>query len=516
MANRLVVALGVALVLVLPLYGQEEKPFFESSEHHHGELTAEVEALDPPDTLAAVGSWATLATLMPINPVHMALMNNGKVLVIAGSGNDPSQTRFMAGVWDPVSLGMTTFNINWDMFCNGMVVLPDGRPFVMGGTIAYDSPGVNFKGEPRTAAFRPVQGNFVDQARMHGGRWYPTGTVLGDGTVMVIAGFNDTDGNMNPFVQIYNAGTNTWRNAGTAFPGVPLYPRQHLLPSGKVFVSGARPQTRLWDPVTFAWTIVDGTVFNATRDYGTSVLLPLTPENGFKPKVLIAGGGPGGGNVTATTETIDLSLAAPKWVAGPNMAAPRIQLNGTLLPSGEVLLSGGSSEDEKASTAVFKAELYSPATNTLRPAATMRFPRLYHSNTLLLPDARVVAMGGNPARRVYEPHIEVYTPPYLLDAGGGLAPRPAVTAAPATLTYGQTFRITTTAALRSVVLIRPGTPTHSFDMDQRMVGLRFTPGSGFVDAVAPANGKLAPPGYYMLFVVNTAGVPSVAKFVLLK
>ena len=47
------------------------------------------------------GTWQTLPTLMPINPVHTALMDNGKILVVSGSGNLPSQTTFKVGVWDP-------------------------------------------------------------------------------------------------------------------------------------------------------------------------------------------------------------------------------------------------------------------------------------------------------------------------------------------------------------------------------------------------------------------------------
>ena len=83
------------------------------------------------------------------------------------------------------------------------------------------------------------------------------------------------------------------------------------------------------------------------------------------------------------------------------------------------------------------------------------------------------------------------------------------------VSYGSPFQVQTpnAADIASVVLVRPGTPTHAFDMDQRFVGLSFTAGSGVLNVTAPPNGNIAPPGYYMLFVLNTAGVPSVAKFV---
>src|SRR5258708_26952957 len=105
---------------------------------------------------AVQGQWTTLPFLMPINPVHMALMNNGKVLIVSGSGNVPTNTRFMAAVWDPQTGALTTQPVAWDMFCNGMAILPDGRPMVVGGTAQYDP----FLGAMTTAAFDPATGTF--------------------------------------------------------------------------------------------------------------------------------------------------------------------------------------------------------------------------------------------------------------------------------------------------------------------------------------------------------------------
>src|SRR5262249_9334080 len=126
-----------------------------------------------------VGQWQTISTQTPINPVHVALMHNGKVLIVSGSGNLPSDTNYMAGVFESATQTMTTQPIGWDMFCNGMVVLPDGRPFVMGGTLQYDP----FHGETRTSAFDPATGTFADLQTMAHGRWYPTATTLSDGRV---------------------------------------------------------------------------------------------------------------------------------------------------------------------------------------------------------------------------------------------------------------------------------------------------------------------------------------------
>ena len=181
-----------------------------------------------------------------------------------------------------------------------------------------------------------------------------------------------------------------------------------------------------------------------------------------------------------------------------------------------MLVSGGSAIDENGTTAVLAAELYDPETNTFSPAETMEFPRLYHSNTLLLPDATVLAVGGNPARGDYEPHVEVYSPPYLFKADGSRAARPAISSSTVTaIHYGASFDVYThqAAGIRGVELIRAGAVTHSFDMDQRLVGLTYTAGSGVLHATAPSSPNLAPPGYYLLFIIDSYGVPSVAHWV---
>src|ERR1700722_1447983 len=131
------------------------------------------------------GTWQTLPTLMPINPVHVALMHNGKILVVSGSGNYPAQTTFMVGVWDPSNNTWTPGpNQSWDMFCNGMIVLPDGRPFIIGGNLQYDP----FFGWKRTSIYDPATDKWADMEDMAHGRWYPTATVLGDGRVIYFYG----------------------------------------------------------------------------------------------------------------------------------------------------------------------------------------------------------------------------------------------------------------------------------------------------------------------------------------
>jgi hypothetical protein len=454
------------------------------------------------------GQWQTINTQAPINPVHISLMHNGKVLVVSGSGNLPSDTSYMAGVFDPIAQTFTTQPLLWDMFCNGMTELPDGRPFITGGTIQYDP----FYGQPRASTYDPATGSFVDMQPMAHGRWYPTNTTLGNGSVMVFSGL-DENGNTNKTVEIYTVGQG-WSTPYTASWTPPLYPRMHLLPSGNVFYSGSTPTSSMFNPTTHAWTVgVATTNYSGTRTYGSSVLLPLTPANNYKPVVMIFGGG---SPATATTELIDLSVASPSWVYGPPMSQPRIEMDATLLPNGMVLAAGGSLNDEDTTTASLNADLYNPTTNTFSSAGQNAFARLYHSNLILLPDATLLFVGGNPARGTYEPHIEIYSPPYLFNADGSLATRPTITSVSQTvLGWNSGFQVVTPNAsnISSVVLMRAGSVTHAFDMDQRMVGLNYTVGSGVLNVTTPPNGNIAPPGYYLLFILNSSGVPSVAQFV---
>ena len=454
------------------------------------------------------GQWQTLPTQMSINPVHAALLHNGKVLIVSGSGNYPPNTNFQAAIYDPLSGTFTTQPVAWDMFCNGMVVLPDGRAFINSGTLQYDP----FHGQLRNAVYDPSTGQFTDVQNMAHGRWYPTVTTLGNGSLMTFSGL-DENGNTNSTVEIYTVGSG-WSTPFSSPWTPPLYPRMHLIPNGKVFYSGSTASSRYFDPATHTWSsVVATTNLNALRTYGTSVLLPLSPANNYKPVVMIMGGG---NPATNTTELIDLSATSPIWTPGPNMSARRIEMNATILPNGKVIALGGSVNDETADTAGLNADLYDPVSNTFTPAGSNVYPRLYHSNSLLLPDATVLVMGGNPGRGTYEPHLEVYTPPYLFNANGTAATRPTITDVPlAGIAYGSQFAVQTpdAANISSVVLIRPGTPTHAFDMEQRMVALNFSTGSGVLTVTAPQNGNIAPPGYYLLFVLNSAGVPSVAQFV---
>jgi len=474
------------------------------------------------------GTWRTLPYLSPINPISATLMNDGKILIVAGSENDaknnsPGAESYRNAVWDPKGTTQSSINvqnIEYDVFCSGTASLFDGRPLIVGGTSDY-----SFKGDNRASLFDPVTEGFVQSQSMVDGRWYATATALGDGRIMAFSGLG-LSGATNKTVEIYdlhNVGKG-WTNPVTAPFTPPLYPREFLLPNGKVFFTGQGSSrvSNAWifDPSVLTWTQSVATTVD--RTYGSAVLLPLLPPN-YTPTVMSFGGG---NPATATTESIDLSAATPSWTAGPSMSTGRIQMNATILPNGKVLTEGGSVNNESPDTPGKQSQLYDPGTDTFSSAGSESYSRLYHSVALLLPDATVVSMGSNPGSRGgYEPAIEIYTPPYLYDANDNLitSNRPSITGvSPRVMEYNSSFSVTYTAtsAISAAVLVRPGSATHAFDMEQRLIGLCGAApqpacnGAGStLTLTSPPNSNIAPPGYYMLFLFDSAGVPSIAQFI---
>jgi hypothetical protein len=221
-------------------------------------------------------------------------------------------------------------------------------------------------------------------------------------------------------------------------------------------------------------------------------------------KILLNGGGD---PPTATAEVIDLNAPTPSWRSVHSMANARRQSNSTLLPDGKVLVTGGSSGSgfDNSTNPVYPAEIWDPSTEQWTTVASITVYRGYHSTAVLLPDGRVVSAGGE----VGGPSYEIYSPPYLFQG-----PRPTITSAPTNVGYGQTFFVQTPDAtsIRQVTWLRLTSVTHSFNQNQRLLHLAFSQVTGGLNVTSPANANLSPPGDYMLFIVNSNGVPSVGWF----
>jgi Domain of unknown function (DUF1929) len=192
--------------------------------------------------------------------------------------------------------------------------------------------------------------------------------------------------------------------------------------------------------------------------------------------------------------------------------------NATVLPNGKVLLTGGSAVANQLTGVAYAAEIWDPATGQWTLGANAAKARLYHSTALLLPDGSVLTAGGGAPGPVNNLNAEIYYPPYLYDVSGQPAVRPALVTVPGSvqLSLNQQFAVTvgSAAPISRVTLVRTGATTHSFDSDQRFLELGFTQAGQTLTITLPTiNPNVAVPGYYMLFVFDQAGVPSVAKII---
>jgi hypothetical protein len=398
------------------------------------------------------------------------------------------------------------FAIN--IFCSGVSIMPNGQVLVTGGEARHPPPLNPVDGTYNTTIFNPFTSTWSAGANMNYARWYPSTVELADGTMLEFSGA-DQNFALVRALESYNYKTNTWTvlpasanmPSSTLDPGA--YPRLVLLTNGKVFLAAPGRDSYQFDPRTNTWSFVATTKFGS-RPAAPHVLLP-----GLQ-KVLVAGGS-SGGPATNTAEVIDFSVPHPAWNYTGSMTYARNNANLVLLADGTVLAVGGGGGLGTWIHPVLATELYNPVTGTWRVMASQGTQRMYHSTAVLLPDGRVVSAGSNDSSST-EYTYEIFSPPYLF-AGS----RPVITSAPGSLTYGATFSIVTpdAASIARVALMRPGATTHANDFDQRYVDLRFTVGSGHLSAAAPVSGNYAPPGSYMLVIVNSRGIPSIMPFIVL-
>jgi hypothetical protein len=474
--------------------------------------------------------------------IHVATLGNGHALCFGfgDGGMTPDPGSFMI---DPETGTIASPTTQHHIFCSGHALLPDGRLVIMGG-----------HGNEVTAIhlFDPATVSIERTDDMAHGRWYPTVTVLADGRAAVMSGAQGTGpvGAHNPVnatVQVFDvtrpAGQRLSGEEHTPSPFSPhfpaghqevdLYPWNFVLPDGRMLVH-CRNSTRFWHPGTPGhW---DPEILKAQRNesrtypgQGTCVLLPLLPEENYRVRVMAIGGGgvdrevfyQGGHDddlATNTVELLDLGVPNPQWNFVAAMHNPRVLCDSVLLPTGKILVVGGSStgKSDVGVDPVLPTELYDPESDTWTEEAPINCPHMYHSTALLLPDGRVMR-GGKDGQfqrdpyKYFEHRLELLSPAYLFGA-----PRPQISSAPAAGHYGQDITIgcPTAGDIARVAVIRCGAVTHSFHMDQRYVGLHIE-GTTATDLTVklPPNGHVAPPGSYMLFLVDGAGLPSVAHIV---
>lgn len=523
-------------------------------------------------TPGQAGLWENSFSTAPL--VHMSVMPDGHVLhwtqiftpptytrrwrceLIPAENNDQSKLRC-----DPTQPGegpgRDVWYYNENLFCSGHSLLPDGRLLVTGGTFHFIRKngtvvhGGVYDGINAATTYRVGDPTLTATTPMEYARWYPTNVALGSGETVTASGSYCAE--RDPLTQacacrrydppgvcaeyaIENAvypevfstapgspPVDSWRTLKQAERLLPLYPWLHFASNGKVFYSGPEQQSA-WLDTTGDGEWTDGPISSAYRESGSAVLYDTD-------RVLIAGGG--SALPTNTAETIDLSAGkSASWQPTDSMEFPRKHHNLTLLADGSVLAVGGTQgpgfNSSCGGDVVYKPEIWkpsdvNPSDGTWTTMAPMSYRRQYHSTAVLLIDGSVL-VGGTTEQASTAPicrgfdnvyQTEIFSPPYLFNADGSRAARPILSYAPTAVTYGQQFFVGAPGSLgiARVTMVRLSSVTHSIDMNQRINKLTFRAVGGGLRVTAPSGSNVCPPGHYMLFLINGAGTPSIAKIV---
>lgn len=520
-------------------------------------------ALGPPAAAqpSAVGQWGPVRkwewlvedegewVWKGVQAVHMVVLKTGKVLCVdrwQGTYLDDEVALFDpsgAPPQDPNDPDPNAYLIEPPTddhedspFCSAHTQLSDGKLAFFGG--GHFLSGGNTRVwifDPDLA--EPPNDPWSDGTPMREDmrRWYPSATTLSDGRVVVIAGDTDPNDQYNadiPAIFDPNPLPGTWTYLENGELDLPYYPFNFMLSSGKLLMAGTEyynaggcppdfsPLPEEFSTRTFNTAIGTWTAVNTSQIKGGSAVM-------YRPdKIMKAGGGTCLRAVdcfdrdpTNRAMTLHVTGMTPQWVEAAPMTYRRAWLYLIVLPDGKVLATGGwkGMGEDPCDDWVATPEIYDPDTDSWSLMAAMDEPRSDHATAVLLPDARILVAGGQDGPDVNNPSqktAQIYSPPYLFQGT-----RPTIDTAPDVLTYGNAFDIETPqgegSSITKVVLIRLGSATHSVDFDQRYLELSFTrtlPNPDTLIVAAPAGALLAPPGYYMLFILDD-GVPSVAKIV---
>ena len=456
----------------------------------------------------------------PIIPIHIALLPDGRVLSYGTDQNGLAQAQFNYDIWDP-TLGIDSSShlvlpntTATNIFCSNQALMwTNGALLVTGGSLGKNEGLIH--GQTATTVFTPQSNSVTSSTPMNFPRWYDTLVALPSGEMLALGG---REGGVGPTLipsmtpEIFNAASG-WRT----LPGATsteaffnkydwYYPRAFLAPNGRVFVIN-NDGVLEWLDTTGA-----GAIWPAGMAPGSGG--PTLPNVLYQPGKILS--------LRAYGQAVTIDINGPTPVVTPAASLSQIRswASGTVLPDGEVLVTGGSTVSNQLAGAAMQTEVWNPYNGTWTLGAVASKPRLYHSNALLLLDGSVLTGGGGSPGPVINLNAEVYYPRYLFrhDGSGQPAPRPSLAVASPLATIGQTVTAQAWPAgqIARMTLIKAGSSTHSVNTDQRFMELSFTQdGLGGVVATLPSNPNVLMPGYYMLFALDWSGVPSFGSMILI-
>jgi hypothetical protein len=290
-----------------------------------------------------------------------------------------------------------------------------------------------------------------------------------------------------------------------------------LLADGRMFYTGGHTfGAQKWNAPTGAQLLdwrtgavgdIPGLRDKELRDQAGSVLLPPAQNQTF---LIVGGGSTDNGGATNKADIVNMNEFSPRYVPAADLPGTgRQYLNLTTLPDRTVLASNGGTTPRGGN--VQDAAIYRPADGTWTRVAADPIGRNYHSAALLLPDGRVAVFGSNPADNSFELRISIYTPAFAQPG----VPRPGVTSVSTgeEATFGESFDLGVVGDVVAASLTSPGSSTHQTDTNMRLVDLPITGSGSTRRATVPSNPALLPPGPYMLTVLTTSGIPSVARWI---
>ena len=496
-----------------------------------------------------VGSWDPTPFQLPVHAIHSAVLPTGKVMIwsspFQATNTSPRLLETHAYLWDPaLGYGADAFrrvdppadeiSPHAMIFCGGGSFLADGRLLTTGGTLYWPDKTVpgkeHWAGIKDVWTFNPWNETWTRQPDTREGRWYPTQTELPDGRTLILGGYDengqqDVDTDLEVFTPSAdpNGVGRIDRYPGAEYEDVTIYPHLFTMPDGNVLLAGPTSYESALLTVGkdhFGWTDVPNPNW---RTLGTAVLEPGGPA-GSTRVTLIGGTDPLPAGSTdphtparETTQTLDTKHASDGWEYAEPMNIPRSNFNTVTLPDGSLVAIGGSNGTTKAEGLYAawddhrsrQVDIRDPETGTWTLGPAQQEDRAYHSTAVLLPDGRVLSGGDDRTGFRTSDTGEIYSPPYLFRG-----PRPLIGAAPQKIGYGRGFHIGASGGATRAVLMAPGATTHGTEMQARHVELAITGrGTSGLEAVAPPSANVAPPGWYMLFVLNGNDVPSVARWV---
>jgi hypothetical protein len=470
-----------------------------------------------PDGGSAAGTQGVFGAAIPwpINAIHLALLPDGRILNYGSDERGQQTGALLYDIWDPaMGTGLDAHLVlpnttSTDIFCgNTSVMWNTGKVMMTGGDLTVN--GVRNYANNKTTIFSPTTNTVANGVPMHYPRWYPTIVPLPNGDKLVLGGWVTRENGTEPVQpavtpEVYHAGTG-WRTLTGVSVTDWYYPPAFVAPSGDIFHV---------DPSGAMSSIKTGGV-GALQLY--KGVVPL--GNSYLPTVMFA---PGKllSIRKASVAVININGTQPTVTPTDNLDQLRDDASATLLADGQVLVNGGSTVHNVLTGVAYTAQIWNPKTGAWSAGATATKPRLYHSNALLLPDGSVLTAGGGSPGPVINLNAEIYYPAYLYrhDGSGRPAPRPVILdAQQGGIRVGEAFNATMNSIARvgRVTLVRAGAATHARNVEQRFIDVTASlrQDGRNLSLRMPANPNVVLPGYYLLFVFNGAGVPSVARQIL--